>query len=132
MPTTARRGLVVISDDEHDIRLILRLALERAGFEVHETGNGEETFRAALALRPTVITTDILEPEFSGLHAMAMLKADAATCDIPVVVVTCMHDPVHRNKAMALGAVDYLTKPMSVSAYVRAVQAAASTSELVG
>jgi len=124
--------LVVISDDEHDIRLILRLALERAGFEVHETGNGEETFHAALALRPTVITTDILEPEFSGLHAMAMLKADAATSDIPVVVVTCMHDPVHRNKATALGAADYLTKPMSVSAYVRAVQAAASTSELVG
>jgi len=124
--TTAPRRSVLISDDETDIRLMLRCALERAGFEVHEAGNGDETFRAALALHPTVITTDILEPYVSGLDALGMLKAETSTCDIPVVVVTCMHDPDHRRKAMELGAADYLTKPLSVSTYLRLVEAAAA------
>ena len=106
--------------------MLLRAALERAGFEVHETGNGEETFQAALDLQPTVITTDILEPEVSGLDALAMLKADAGTCDIPVLVVTCMHDPAHRTQAMDLGAVDYLTKPFNVGAYIKLVESAAA------
>ena len=132
MSTTASRGLVLVSDDEADIRMMLRYALERVGFEVHETDNGDETFRAAVERHPTVITTDILEPRVSGLEALAMLKADASTSDIPVVVVTCMHDPVHRNKATALGAADYVTKPMSVAAYVRAVEVAATTRQLVG
>jgi len=116
-----------VSDDEKDIRLLLRCALERAGFDVHETGNGEETFRAALDLHPVVITTDIFEPRVSGLDALAMLQANDETSEIPVVVVTCMHDPSYRNRAMDLGATSYMTKPLSISAYVELVESAAAS-----
>ncbi|HWW53635.1 MAG TPA: response regulator [Acidimicrobiales bacterium] len=117
---------MLVSDDENDIRFLLRSALERAGFEVHETGNGRETFEAALEIHPTVITTDILEPCVSGLDALDMLKAEHTTRDIPVIVVTCMHDPAHRNKAFALGAAEYMTKPLSLSAYLRSVESVAA------
>jgi CheY-like chemotaxis protein len=69
---------------------------------------GEEGLRLARALRPDVITLDVMMPGMDGWAVLSALKADAETTDIPVIMVTIVDD---RNLGYALGAADYLTKP---------------------
>ena len=70
---------------------------------------GEEGLRLARELQPDVITLDVLMPGMDGWSVLAALKADAALADIPVVMLTMLDD---RNLGYALGAADYLTKPI--------------------
>jgi CheY-like chemotaxis protein len=71
--------------------------------------DGEEGLRFARELQPDVITLDILMPGMDGWSVLAALKADAALAEIPVVMLTMLDD---RNLGYALGAADYLTKPI--------------------
>jgi CheY-like chemotaxis protein len=70
---------------------------------------GEEGLRLAREVAPDVITLDVLMPGMDGWSVLAALKADAALADVPVVMLTMLDD---RNLGYALGAADYLTKPI--------------------
>jgi CheY-like chemotaxis protein len=73
------------------------------------TGRGEEALRLAREIAPDAITLDVMMPGMDGWAVLTALKADAATADIPVIMVTIVDD---RNLGYALGAADYLTKPI--------------------
>ena len=70
---------------------------------------GEEGLRLAKELRPTVITLDVMMPGMDGWAVLTALKADAELADIPVIMLTIVDD---KNLGYALGAADYLTKPV--------------------
>lgn len=105
-----KRQLVLVVDDDPNARDLIGRHLTREGFEVHTAATGPEALRLARELRPSVITLDVLMPGMDGLAVLQALKADPELAAIPVVMVSTMGD---RSLGAALGAADYLVKPVT-------------------
>jgi signal transduction histidine kinase/DNA-binding response OmpR family regulator len=102
--------VVLVIDDDPDARDLLDRTLQGAGVRVVTAGDGREALDLARSLHPAAITLDVLMPRMDGWEVLRELKADAATRDIPVIMVTMTTD---RNLGYALGATDFLTKPVA-------------------
>jgi signal transduction histidine kinase/CheY-like chemotaxis protein len=107
--TAAAPTVLLVDDDPRAIDL-LTLYLRGAGFEVVVARDGAEALALARAVQPAVITLDVLLPRLDGWGFLAAAKADPALADIPVVVVSMLDE---RGKGFALGAAEYLVKPVS-------------------
>ncbi|HEX5409899.1 MAG TPA: GAF domain-containing protein [Gemmatimonadaceae bacterium] len=105
----AKSGLVLVIDDDPAVRAITRRVLSREGYDVVEAADGETGLRLARELHPHLITLDILMPGMDGWAVLAALKADPALAATPVILQTIVED---RNLGFALGASEYLTKPI--------------------
>jgi PAS domain S-box-containing protein len=103
------RPLVLVVDDNPQAAEILARHLDAGGFRVELARTGPEALQMARDLKPVAITLDILLPELDGWEVLNRLKADEATQNIPVVVVSVVD-----NSALgrALGAYDYFVKPV--------------------
>lgn len=113
-----RNTILVVDDDPASQDLIERF-LRAEGYRVLVADRGEAALRLAREVHPQAITLDILMPEMDGWAVLAALKADPAVADIPVVLVTIVED---RNLGYALGAADYLTKPIDREALLRVLR----------
>jgi GAF domain-containing protein/CheY-like chemotaxis protein len=102
-------GTVLVIDDEVAVRDLMQRFLGREGFRVVTAASGEEGLRRARELKPEAITLDVMMPGMDGWAVLSALKSDPATADIPVVMLTIVDD---KNLGYALGAADYLTKPI--------------------
>jgi CheY-like chemotaxis protein len=103
------RGTVLVIDDDPDAREMIRRLLTREGYRVQTAVDGTDGLRMAKALKPCAITLDVLMPSMDGWAVLTALKGDPDLTGIPVVMVTITSD---RNLAYALGATDFLTKPI--------------------
>ena len=103
------RGTVLVIDDDPDARELIRRLLTREGYRVQTAGDGTEGLRLAKKIKPCAITLDVLMPTMDGWAVLTALKGDPDLTGIPVVMVTITSD---RNLACALGATDFLTKPI--------------------
>jgi len=116
VPAVAKDGkqplVLVIEDDPAAARLLTHY-LASGGFRAAVAWNGREALEMARSLRPVAITLDIVLPELDGWEVLRTLKVDAATRDIPVVVVSIIDNQV---TGRALGAVDYFVKPIDSQA----------------
>ena len=108
-PGEAAQQSILVVDDDAAARELIQRSLEREGFRTVAASNGPEALRLARHLRPTAITLDAMMPGMDGWSVLGQLKADQATYDIPVIMVTILED---RNLAYSLGAAEYLTKPI--------------------
>jgi CheY-like chemotaxis protein len=102
-------GTVLVIDDEAAVRDLMQRFLTKEGFRVVTAASGEEGLRRARELRPDAITLDVMMPGMDGWAVLSALKADPNVADIPVVMLTIVDD---KNLGYALGASDYLTKPI--------------------
>jgi CheY-like chemotaxis protein/anti-sigma regulatory factor (Ser/Thr protein kinase) len=102
-------GTVLVIDDETAVRDLMQRFLSKEGFRVVTAPGGEEGLRRARELRPDAITLDVMMPGMDGWAVLSALKADPDVADIPVVMLTIVDD---KNLGYALGAADYLTKPI--------------------
>jgi signal transduction histidine kinase/CheY-like chemotaxis protein len=107
-PDPDRPAVLVVEDDARSADL-LRVYLEDAGFTVRVAADGEDGVRLARSVLPAAVLLDVLLPRLDGWDVLAHLKADAATAGLPVVIVSMLDE---RGKAFALGAADYLVKPV--------------------
>lgn len=105
---TARQLLVV--DDDPQIRAVLRIAFDQAGYGVTEAGDGQEGLAKARSGRFDLIVLDIGLPEMDGL---ALCRTLRATHDTPVLFLTAREDEIDRVLGFELGGDDYVTKPFS-------------------
>lgn len=120
-PTRASR-IVVIDDDRFQIQL-LESILRQEGYEVIGYEDSREALDGVRLETPDLILTDLIMPGLDGFEVIRSLKADAQTRNIPVVLVTAKNDQQTESEGFDLGAVDYITKPLSapvVKARVRA------------
>jgi adenylate cyclase len=102
-------GRVVLAiDDDPDVILLLKENLADAGYRVVGASNGVDGLRLARELRPSAITLDIVMPETDGWQVLHGLKADPATRDIPVLLLSVVDQ---KDLGYRLGAADYLLKP---------------------
>ncbi len=109
---------VLSIDDDEQMHELMRRQLGRAGYLVIAAYDGPEGLRLARTVSPDVITLDVMMPGTDGWQVLAELKADAELADIPVVMLTMVAD---RSKGYALGADDYLVKPVNGDRLVRAL-----------
>jgi signal transduction histidine kinase/DNA-binding response OmpR family regulator len=100
---------VLVIDDEAGARDMLARILAKEGYQVRTAASGAEGLRLAAEARPDVITLDVMMPGMDGWSVLGKLKADVALARIPVVMVTIVDD---KNLGFALGAYDFLTKPI--------------------
>jgi signal transduction histidine kinase/CheY-like chemotaxis protein len=103
------RPLVLLVEDNPEAAEILARHLESGGFRLTIARTGKEALAMARELKPVAITLDILLPEIDGWEVLTQLKADKATRDIPVLIVTVVDNPA---LGRALGALDYFVKPV--------------------
>jgi len=109
LPDARGATTVLAIDDDPAVRELLQRVLNREGFRVVTAADGEEGMRLARALRPDVITLDVMMPVLDGWTVLSALKADAAVADIPVVMLSIVDD---KDLGYSLGAAEYLTKPI--------------------
>ncbi len=106
----AQRGCtILVIDDDREASEIIGRFLARDGFEVVTANSGDEGLRLAHEIEPAAITLDVLMPEMDGWSVLRALKADPKLRDIPVVMLTMVDD---KSRGYALGATDYLSKPV--------------------
>jgi signal transduction histidine kinase/DNA-binding response OmpR family regulator len=114
--------LVLLVEDDPAARELLSQYLNSAGYEVAQATDGAQALRMARDLLPYTIVLDIILPQIDGWHVLADLKADPLTRDIPIVIVSITED---RKAGLALGAAEWLVKPVDRQRLFEAIRGAA-------
>jgi CheY-like chemotaxis protein len=104
-----RRVLVI--DDEADVRLLYRVNLRHAGFEVLEADDGNRGIEAALEHQPDVVVLDLMMPGADGFEVLRVLRAHPDAEDVPVLVLTADARSEDHRRCFQLGADEVITKP---------------------
>jgi diguanylate cyclase (GGDEF)-like protein/PAS domain S-box-containing protein len=105
--------LILVVEDDNATAELLTLHLSQAGYKVAHAYNGEEAIEKALTMRPFAITLDVMLPKKDGWEVLQTLKCDPGTADIPVIIHSVIDN---KELAFALGATDYLIKPLEKEA----------------
>ncbi len=105
----AHAPVVLVIDDDPVISELMTRSLVKDGYRVETASSGQQGLELARALKPAIITLDVIMPGMDGWSVLTALKADPALADIPVVILTMVDD---KNLGFALGASDYLSKPI--------------------
>nr|WP_163503041.1 response regulator [Halomonas socia] len=113
---------VLVVDDEPNIVLSLEFLMQQAGFDVVTAEDGESALKSVVDGAPDLILLDISLPGISGFDVLEQLRADPAHAKLPIIMLTAHGREVEREKGLALGADDYITKPFSTQALVDKVQ----------
>jgi DNA-binding response OmpR family regulator len=116
--TMTIRALIV--EDEQNLVGLLRLHLEREGFEVHEALDGRAALEVARRVAPDVVVLDWMLPELGGMEVLRELRGSS---DAYVIMLTARTDEVDRVVGLSTGADDYLTKPFSPAELVARIRA---------
>jgi signal transduction histidine kinase/CheY-like chemotaxis protein len=101
--------LILVVDDDATARDLVVRHLERAGFAAVAARGGQEGLRLVRELRPAAVTLDIMMPDLDGWTVLAAIKGDPALASTPVVLISIVDQ---KNRGYALGAADYLVKPV--------------------
>src|ERR1700724_3533224 len=105
----AEEPLILVVDDDATTRDLVVRHLERAGFAAVAARGGQEGLRLLRELRPAAVTLDIMMPDLDGWTVLAAIKGDPALPSTPVVLMSIVDQ---KNRGYALGAADYLVKPV--------------------
>jgi DNA-binding response OmpR family regulator len=105
---------ILVVDDDPAVREVLRSTLARDGHEVLAAASGMEGLVRAQAESPDLVLLDVMMPGMDGWEVLKLLKLDAATREIPVVILSVRAEPRDRIRALQEGAVDYVAKPFAV------------------
>lgn len=104
---------ILVVEDEPNIVLSLQFLMKKAGFEVRVARDGEEALSAVNERAPDLILLDVMIPKRDGYDVCQTIRANAAWRDIYIIMLTAKGREIDREKGLALGANDYVTKPFS-------------------
>jgi two-component system cell cycle response regulator DivK len=113
--------ILIVEDNEKNLKL-LRDVLRFKGHETLEAMTGTEGVRLARERNPDLVLMDIQLPDIDGVTALAQIRADASTRDIPVIAVSASVMPDEQQRIVASGFNAYVTKPISVKSFVETVE----------
>jgi CheY-like chemotaxis protein len=123
-----RAALILLVDDDAEIREMTTLLLEGGGFAVEHAASGEEAIYRAQQSVPDLVLLDINMPGVDGWETLRLLKEDERTRATPVIMFSVNFELREKLYALQQGAVDYVTKPFDTDALVRRVREALSAS----
>ena len=128
-PLDRKSNIVLIAEDDDEIRDLLHFELEREGFTVLTVTNGAEAVSTASSLKPDVILMDVLMPVMNGIEATRAIKNAKDTRHIPVLMVTVVDKKEDMIEGLEAGAFDYIKKPFNRVELLARVQSALKLSE---
>jgi DNA-binding response OmpR family regulator len=99
---------ILIADDDTDVRRLIAVLLERAGYRPLEAADGREALRLLYAQRPAAVVLDVTMP---GLDGWQVLERIREVSDVPVLMLTAQGEELHRVRGLRAGADDYVPKP---------------------
>ena len=114
---------ILIAEDEPSILEALSFVLQRAGWTVQAVTDGEAVMSAVRRMQPRILVLDIMMPKRSGFEVLKQIRADMATRELPVLVLTAKGQQQDKRVAEELGADRFVTKPYSNADVVDAVRA---------
>lgn len=103
---------ILLADDAKNIVLVLKMSLEKAGYEVIVARDGLSAIELAQTEKPDLILLDILMPKMNGFLVIEALKDDPKTAEIPVVFISAKAEEQDLKKGKSLGASGYIVKPI--------------------
>ena len=106
------KKILAVDDEKHIVRLV-QINLEKEGYEVVTANTGREALEKVAEFSPDLIVMDVMMPEMDGLEALSRLKADPATSEIPVIMLTAKAQDSDVFRGWQAGADLYLTKPFN-------------------
>lgn len=104
------KTIIAVIEDDPILSKIIKESLDEEGYEVVIAYNGEEGLKIIRQYKPAVILLDILMPHKNGFEVLEVLKNDPEVSKIPVIVLTMLNADDNLQKAMELGATDYIVK----------------------
>ncbi|MEJ2678135.1 MAG: response regulator, partial [Gemmatimonadota bacterium] len=116
---TGESGTLLVIDDDPEVHTLLRHWLTREGYRVEGAADGATGLARARALRPDAVILDVLMPGVDGWSVLESLRADAELGEVPVIILSMLDD---RRLGFALGASDYLTKPVDAARLLDALR----------
>ena len=105
--------VILVAEDERDIRELIVFTLQLGGYNVVEAANGEEAVKKAVETVPDLILMDVRMPKMTGYEACKALKAEENTKDIPIVFLSAKGQEAEVNTGLELGAEEYFLKPFA-------------------
>lgn len=114
---------ILVVDDEKDIVKMLDYNLKKEGFRVISAEDGKAALDLAEKERPDLIILDLMLPEIDGLEVCKILKREAGTSGIPIIMLTAKSQETDKIVGLELGADDYMTKPFSPKELIARVKA---------
>ncbi len=126
------KPLILITDDEEDVRELVGMNLRRAGFETVEAADGLQAIAAVQRRVPDAMVLDVMMPGRDGLQVCQELRENEDTMHIPIIMLTAKGQTLDRIAGLEKGADDYLAKPFSPKELVLRVQALLRRASFVG
>ena len=122
MPQKHAKGLALVIEDEADVRRFASLVLALEGLTVVEVDTAERGLELACQKKYNLVLLDLRLPGRDGWSMLEEMKRNAKLCDTPVIVFTAFADVDSRDKALSMGAADYLVKPLSAAGLRESVE----------
>lgn len=116
-----RPVVVLLVEDDDDLRTTLALNLERHGYEVEQAADGEEGLRIARQARPDLVVLDLMLPKLDGRQVCRQLRT--TNDDVPVLILTALDREIDVVNGLDAGADDYMSKPFSLREFLARVKA---------
>jgi CheY-like chemotaxis protein len=116
------KPLILCADDDPDILALLALRLEGAGFRVAQAVDGEQALALTRELQPSVVVLDVMMPRLMGIEVVEAIRADPATHDLRVILVSARAQQSDVEVGLTAGADAYLAKPFQASELIELVQ----------
>ena len=114
---------VLVVDDEANILVSLEFLMKKAGYEVRLAHDGEEALAEIGKARPDLVLLDVMMPKRNGFDVCEAIRANPEWRAVRVILLTAKGRDIEREKGLALGADDYITKPFSTREVVERVTA---------
>ena len=108
----AKERILVVEDDE-DIQQLLKYNLAKEGYQVTGVASGEEAIKVLKSNLPDLVLLDLMLPGIDGLEVCRLLKREARTSQVPIIMLTAKGEEADIVTGLELGADDYITKPFS-------------------
>ena len=118
----AKRELIVVADDNADMRQYLRHLLG-GRYEVHAVADGGQALDAARRLRPALVLADVMMPQLDGFGLLRAIRDDAALASMPIILLSARAGEESRVEGLQAGADDYLVKPFTARELLARVEA---------
>jgi DNA-binding response OmpR family regulator len=113
--------LILVAEDERDIRELIVFTLQIAGWRVVDVPNGEEALKTAQEIVPDLILMDVRMPKMTGFEACKALKREEKTKDIPVIFLSAKGQENEISTGLEVGAEEYFLKPFAPDDLARRV-----------
>lgn len=120
---------ILVADDEKDIVELIAYNLEQEGFAVCKAFDGRKAWEMVNADKPDLVILDLMMPAMPGMEVCRMIRRQAETAAIPIIMLTAKSDPVDKILGLEIGADDYITKPFHIRELIARVRAVLRRSE---